>query len=284
MFDSLSTALPGAYSSATSFVASATSPAKIGGLLKKAALRAAGEGGLAANVRNAEGKAFGLDAINLADASRSQEQIVYRLGTTRVHCLDTSGQVFAIILNLFYLVPLAVLFISFFAGYFRQDQFSKRESAEKAAKNVAGEVVKAMGDQQGGATVPPEDLKAKVEDAKAKVKDVKDSAQNKAQDVKQTAQQNLQNAGPKVKQAANDVKDKAKQATDTVTDKASEISAAMQDSLRDTKKNTEKGASGKDDGKSGEGAQKTEKADDELKNVKIEENLKDEKKSQPNGV
>lgn len=282
VYNSLSTALPGAFNSATSFAASATSAANLGSLLKKAALRAAGEGGLAANVRNAEGQVFGLDAIHSAGAERAQEEIIYRLTTTRTHCLDTSGEAFAIVLNLFYLVPLAYLFIGFFAQYFRKDQKSGRESANRAIKNVAGEVVEAMGDQQGGATVPPEDLKVKIEDAKEDAVKLKDSTQKQAQDLKQKAQKNIQAAGPNAKQAAGKAKDQA-----------GEIFAAMQDTLADKGKKADKTAPSKpvnenDDSKSNDDIADAGVRIDESQSVKKEDEADkkdDERKDKkPNGV
>lgn len=102
----ISSAIPAATSSVSSAVASATAAANFGSWLKKAALRAAGEEGLAENVRNRQGKTFGLDAIHAADVGRTQEEIRYRTEYKTVNCLDTSGQVFAILLNALYLVPL----------------------------------------------------------------------------------------------------------------------------------------------------------------------------------
>ena len=102
----LSSALPSAASSASSAVASATATAGLSSWLKKAALRAAGEEGLAMNVRNDQGEAFGIDAIHAAESEKSQEEIRYRMEYQTVSCLDTSGQAFAILLNILYLAPL----------------------------------------------------------------------------------------------------------------------------------------------------------------------------------
>lgn len=99
----LSSALPTAVSSA---VASATASADIGAWLKKAALRAAGEEGLAENVRNSQGQAFGIDAIHAAEVEKAQEEIRYKMQYQRVNCLDMPGQTFAILLNFLYLAPL----------------------------------------------------------------------------------------------------------------------------------------------------------------------------------
>lgn len=102
----LSSAIPEAASSVSSAVASATASAGIGGWLKKMALRAAGEEGLAENVRNSRGETFGIDAVHSQEAEKAREEIRYRNDYRRVHCIDTSGQVFAILLNCMYLAPL----------------------------------------------------------------------------------------------------------------------------------------------------------------------------------
>ena len=104
----LSTALPNVASSASSILgtATATATAGLGSWLKKAALRAAGEEGLAENVRNDRGETFGIDAVHAAQVEEAQKEIRYRLQYQTVQCLDTSGQAFAILLNTLYLAPL----------------------------------------------------------------------------------------------------------------------------------------------------------------------------------
>ena len=92
---------------ATDAAASASSAVVSGGVagvLKKLAYRAAGEEGLAENVRNKEGQVFGPGAGRLIETLRSETR--YRTEYQNVHCIDTSGQAFAIYLNLIYLLPL----------------------------------------------------------------------------------------------------------------------------------------------------------------------------------
>ena len=103
----LSSALPAAASSISSAIPTATISASVGSWLKKAALRAAGEEGLAENVRNSAGETFGIDAIHAAEAEKAQEEIRHKLEYRRITCLDTSGEAFAIWLNFVYLAPLA---------------------------------------------------------------------------------------------------------------------------------------------------------------------------------
>ena len=92
--------------SASSLAASAS--AGIVPWINKLAAWAAGSPGVAQNVVNEEGQSF-----NVRN-SEPLEQIRYRTVQQTVHCLDTSGQAFAIWLNCIYLAPLTGLFIRFF--------------------------------------------------------------------------------------------------------------------------------------------------------------------------
>ena len=94
-----SAAISGVWTSAT-----ATASNKIGGLLKKIALRAAGEEGLAENIRDEDDHLYGAEAEHLIETLKSETR--YKQTWERVSCLDTSGQAFAILLNLVYLLPL----------------------------------------------------------------------------------------------------------------------------------------------------------------------------------
>lgn len=102
----LSTAIPKAASSVSSAISSATASAGLGAWVKKMAFRAAGEEGLAENVRNSQGEVFGIDAVHAHEAEKAREEIRYRNEYQTIPCVDTSGQAFAILLNVFYLAPL----------------------------------------------------------------------------------------------------------------------------------------------------------------------------------
>lgn len=90
--------------SGVSTSATATAGNKIGGFLKKIALRAAGEEGLAENIRDEDDHLYGAEAEHLIETLKSETR--YKQTWERVSCLDTSGQAFAILLNLVYLLPL----------------------------------------------------------------------------------------------------------------------------------------------------------------------------------
>ncbi len=213
----LSTALPSSASivssTLSSALASATTAADLGSWLKKAALRAAGEEGLAENVRNYQGETFGIDAIHAADVEKAQEEIRYRMSSQKVHCLDTSGQVLAILMNLVYLAPLLYLFITFFYNSYTARAHSEppkptkeenvNQSSRDAVKDIEREIREAVDARQGGDTEPPPELKAKLENAKRNVKE-------NTQDFNEKAQSTAKDLGAKAQKGAHDLSDKAK--------------------------------------------------------------------------
>ncbi|KAL9104924.1 MAG: hypothetical protein Q9163_000169 [Psora crenata] len=231
----LSTAIPSAISTASSAIVSATASANIGSWLKKAALRAAGEEGLAENVRNRQGETFGIDAIHAADLQKAQEQVSYKMEMRKTHCLDTSGEVLAILLNVLFLAPLAYLFISFFARYFqaRANREPKppvsentRKSANDGIKEVERKIAEAMEDAQGGETKPPPELKAELEEAKDWAKKAADDAQQKSNDISAKVQNDLKELRARAHQGASDAKDK-------ITESAPQIQAKVQEQAKD---------------------------------------------------
>jgi hypothetical protein len=116
-------------SSAASSVASTAIPVATGAglaFLKKWIYRAAGDEGLAENVYAAPATT---PAAHVGAAQHAQHPIqhatqtrtVYRTQYEHVPCIDTSGQAFAIYLNLIYLAPLTLLFMRFFVkSYLRR--------------------------------------------------------------------------------------------------------------------------------------------------------------------
>jgi hypothetical protein len=125
--------------SVTSSIATAiATAANYGAWLKKAVLRGAGYEGLAENVLNDQGRTFGVDAVHIIEDTVRREETRYRDELQWVHCLDTSGQVFAILLNCVYLAPLTFLFLQFFiTSYVKQFERRRSRTASDAAM-VAG--------------------------------------------------------------------------------------------------------------------------------------------------
>ena len=253
----LSTALPSTASTVSSTLssalASATNAAGFGDWLKKAALRAAGEEGLAENVRNYQGETFGIDAIHAAEVEKAQEEIRYRMGSQRVHCLDTSGQVLAILMNLIYLTPLAYLFITFFYNSYIARVHSEppkpsteeniNQSSRDAIKDIEREIREALDETQGGETEPPPELKAKLENAKRNAKentkDFNEKAQSNAKDLGAKAQKGAHNLSNKAKDAAGDLPAKiqtgAQDLRNKAKDAAGDLPAKAQNSAKDVK-------------------------------------------------
>lgn len=76
--------------------------------IKKMLLRAAGEEGLAENSLNNHGELFGPEADSIENNRQQyeQHQASSRPSWETIPCIDTTGQAFAIWLNLAYLAPL----------------------------------------------------------------------------------------------------------------------------------------------------------------------------------
>lgn len=249
----LSTALPSTASAVSSTISSAltsaTVAAGLGSWLKKAALRAAGEEGLAENVRNYQGETFGIDAIHAAEVEKAQEEIRYRMGSQRVHCLDTSGQVLAILMNLVYLAPLAYLFIEYFYKSYIARAHSEppkptkeenvKQSSRDAVKDTEREIREAVKGRQGGDTEPPPELKAKLENAKRNVKE-------NSKDFSERAQSNAKDLGDKAQRGAHDLSNKAKDAAGDLPAKvqegAQDLSNKAKDAAGDLPAKAQKGA------------------------------------------
>jgi len=134
-----------AASAATSVVSEVAEPTVSAGLvafLKKIALRAAGEEGLAENVPNAQGEPFGSPAPAVVQAVEQYWENVnetsYRDEWHTVSCIDTTGQSFAIWLNLVYLLPLTWLFVRFFIrSYTRRTSVGVKSKGRSKAKSPA---------------------------------------------------------------------------------------------------------------------------------------------------
>lgn len=130
---SAATAIPSAASQA---VASPIASATLGALIKKLLLRAAGEEGVAERVRNDRGE---LTTPNITEKIEYFNEQTYetrwRTDWTRVNCIDTSGEAFAIYLNLVYLLPLTVLFGRFFFRAYTQR--GKPRNASQAGKQIS---------------------------------------------------------------------------------------------------------------------------------------------------
>ncbi|RDL39291.1 Elongation of fatty acids protein [Venustampulla echinocandica] len=98
-------------SSAVSSVAAAATSAGLASKVKTYLFRAAGEEGLAGT---ANGRQVAEAHSRMASAHGSGSGASYHTEYQTIPCVDTSGQTFAIWLNVLYLTPLTVLFVRFF--------------------------------------------------------------------------------------------------------------------------------------------------------------------------
>ncbi|KAL2220554.1 putative fatty acid elongase [Thermoascus aurantiacus ATCC 26904] len=154
------TPAPAVPSAAESGIAATSTPgASLAPWLKRLALRAAGVGGIAENVLDTQGQQFHVEdavpAPQLAQPSVPEHVLEYRT----IQCVDTTGQAFAIWLNVMYLLPLTYLFVRFFIrSYLHRKTPSVRHPmdmhiAEKAGldalKDVSREIQRAVIEMHG---------------------------------------------------------------------------------------------------------------------------------------
>lgn len=261
--------VPNDVSSAAS-VAVSTASAGTGAWLKKIALRAAGHEGLAENVLNEQGRPFGIDAVHIAEDLVAREETRFRDDMQWVNCLDTSGQVFAILLNCLYLLPLTWLFAQFFiTSYLKRVERRRSSTASEmattarlslrdASKGVArrlSEAVEEMhstaGDIGDDAVLVDGDeikreLKEAIQQAKSRIGQgaakVKNSASGPdAEKVKQEVQRDLEKVRKNVQGAADKVvaavtdknkQEKVKAKAQTVKDTVAEAVEAAAENVK----------------------------------------------------
>ena len=112
IFSNVASAASAATSSAPSLASSAvssiapTASTQFASLLKKMAFRAAGQEGLAENVGRPLGGVEESIRVEEEKVLERIQEVRYRNEYQRVPCIDTSGESFAIWLNLIYLFPL----------------------------------------------------------------------------------------------------------------------------------------------------------------------------------
>ncbi|OXV08723.1 hypothetical protein Egran_03515 [Elaphomyces granulatus] len=152
--------LPSMASVAESGINATTATSKLEPWLKVLALRAAGAGGVAENVMNMQKQHSTTDEIPMGQFSQAEDApqkiVQYRM----VNCIDTTGQSFAIWLNVMYLLPLTYLFARFFvrAYLYRKDPGTTHPTPNKdtdkaglgALKEVSQEIHKAVIEMHGG--------------------------------------------------------------------------------------------------------------------------------------
>ena len=222
---SFSSTLPSATSSVHSVISSATASAGIGNILKKVALRAGGHEGLAENVRNEQGEVFGIDAVHSSQIEEAQEEMRYKLEYQKVHCLDSSGEVAAIMLNLLYLLPLTWLFIKFFVDNYINRQKHQpppapsrieitTASGKDAAKSLEAKVKEAMDDENSGREVNrPKEMHMQIDELKATTEDIASKAREAVRNIVKTTKEKAKAAATTAKEKEEEILHKAMSAS-----------------------------------------------------------------------
>ncbi|GAB7361824.1 hypothetical protein MBLNU230_g1866t1 [Neophaeotheca triangularis] len=145
-----SSAVNSATSTVEEIFESPTAVATYRALIKKLLLRAAGEEGAAERISNDRGHHVPPKVEQKIEQFRQEAQPAqpaeptyetrWRSDYTKINCLDTTGQAFAVYLNLLYLFPLTVLFARFFIKAYTHRSGKRRsisENIREAPSNAA---------------------------------------------------------------------------------------------------------------------------------------------------
>lgn len=245
--------------SATSAVASATSEvskviespaatASVGALIKKFLLRAAGEEGIAERV--------GIPHDNKPVAQHIEERIEqvaqhaipagpryetrWRTEWTKVNCIDTSGEAFAIYLNLFYLAPLTVLFARFFYKAYMK-RTTRPRGASQNAKAIAQDARTAERETEKAVEAAGKRAEDQVRNSGAKAQEkTRDLVKELREDVKKV-KEGGKFEGRRVSLAIENFEQKVQQAADSVGDAASAANTPKKSSPKKKNKNKKQG-------------------------------------------
>jgi hypothetical protein len=249
--------------SATSAVASASSevskivesPAapSVGALIKKFLLRAAGEEGIAERVGIPHDNKPVSQHIEERMAQVSQHAVPagptyetkWRTEWTKVNCIDTSGEAFAIYLNLFYLFPLTVLFARFFYKAYMK-RTTKPRGASQNAKAIAQDAHTAEKETEKAIEAAGKRAEDKVRNSGAKAQEkVLDLQKELREDIKKV-KEGGKFQSRRVSLAVENFEQKVQNAADSIGDAASAASTPKKSSPK-KKNNNKKNKQGGDD-------------------------------------
>ena len=257
--------------SATSVVASATSKvsqvietptatAFNWPLLRKIVLRAAGEEGLAERAGRAKDSSLSdSQAISQQIEERIQQapqhvlpigpqfETRWRTEYTKVNCIDTSGEAFAIYLNLFYLFPLTVLFGRFFyKAYVKRT--TKPHGASETAKAIGQDARKAEDETkraiEAAGKRAEDQMRNKGAKAQQKTRDLVKEFEDDWQKVKESGKFD----GRRVSQVVESFEHKFQQITDSIGDVTSPASTPKKSPKKKNNNNNKKNKQGGGDG------------------------------------
>lgn len=252
---SVSSAASAASSTASKVIESPAASGTLLALAKKMLLRAIGEEGIAEHVTNKHGEPLNeviqeqIQAFN--ERTEPTYETKWRTELTKVNCIDTSGEAFAIYLNLFYLAPLTFLFARFFVRAYTN--FGKPRNAKEAARQTrdSGKEAKIKTEEKIEETgrkaenkiskiedeMLRKDMKALKDGTLNKAKSASQKASKKANELSGKASQKASEASEKASHKASEVSEKASQKADEVSEKASqkanEVSEKTQEQAKD---------------------------------------------------
>lgn len=177
----------------------------------------------------------------LHHTTHTVDRIVYRTEYQHVPCIDTSGQAFAIYLNLIYLAPLTVLFMRFFVkSYFRRtNPKAKHQSKHTPISKAAGDALHGVereiesiseeGKSNGDNTGSVRGRKGVNGDAKNPRSSLSPSNQQFVDNIKRKVSQALDETSDGVKSTT----EKARGIADDVASKASEAKDKLREQAQD---------------------------------------------------
>lgn len=220
---SATSALASASSEVSKVIESPTASASVGAVIKKFLLRAAGEEGVAERV--------GIPHDNKPVSQHIEERMEqlshhavptgptyetkWRTEWTRVNCIDTSGEAFAIYLNLFYLFPLTVLFARFFYKAYMK-RTTRPRGASQNAKAIAQDARTAERETEKA-------VEAAGKRAEDKVRPLGAKAQEKARDLAKELREDVR----KVAEGGKFQKRRVSQAVETFEQKVQSIADSI---------------------------------------------------------
>lgn len=248
----VSSALTSVTDSASAVLPTTTGPALA--FLWKLVYRAAGDEGLAENIAVPGSSVIPAHQSHAPTAVAAHEnpvqrllhpnhsvhivdRIVYRTEYQHVPCIDTSGQAFAIYLNLIYLAPLTGLFMRFFVkSYFRRtNPKAKHQSKHTPISKAAGDALHGVereiesiseeGKDESASKGSVRGRKAVNGDAKNARSSMSPSNQELVNNIKRKASQRLQ----EIESTAENATGKAKEIAKSVINKASEANAKIEE-------------------------------------------------------
>ncbi|KAF1364422.1 hypothetical protein EJ07DRAFT_98932 [Lizonia empirigonia] len=298
----VSSAVSSVTESASAVLPTATGPALA--FLWKLVYRAAGDEGLAENIAVPGSSLIPAHQAHVPTAhavhhenpvqrllqphTHTVDRVVYRTEYQHVPCIDTSGQAFAIYLNLIYLAPLTGLFMRFFVkSYFRRtNPKAKHQSKHTPISKAAGNALHAVEREIESIT------EGKDSSAKGSVrgrKGVNGVATNPRSSLSPSNEDFVKNVNRKVSQALQEINEdvqatteKAKDVAKDVVNKASETKDRVQQQAKEANnKIEEKAQQNADDNKN-----KQSQSVDSLNDISDDEHpeRKTEKEPEPKDI